>query len=137
MLLAYVRGFLKPDYPQGVVSVVRERLMLAALSAEAQTPILLQQLVSQSAFAPLFRPDNAKVMLERMTEAFGQLLARSEMNLNLAPEELSKKSQAMLQLLESLNTSGFYDQLRQAAEKSIRKVGFDKIGPVNEQSSRH
>jgi len=127
MVLAYLRGFLLPNYEHGLVSVIREKVVLAALSSEVQSEVMKSQLIAQAAFAPILKPDAAKQMYERMAHAFTSLLNRSEMNLLQVPEELSKKSQAMLQLLEKLEQTGFFQRLNESSSRTLNKMGWDKI----------
>lgn len=129
MVLAYLRGLLKPDYAHGVTSVIRERVVLMALGNEAQIGVVLGQLLAQASFAPILRADAAQDMYKKMAESFTHLLQKAELNLLLAPPELSKKSRAMLQLFEHLQKTSFFEQLNKVSERALRKAGFDLDAP--------
>lgn len=68
MVLLYMRGLLKPDYPHGVKSVAREEMLLLALSLELAANSQLHNLMVQAAFAPLIDPRKANVVARNMSE---------------------------------------------------------------------
>lgn len=123
-----------PDYEHGLVSVIRERVVLMALASEAQVDILCQQLATQAAFAPILRADAAKKMYERMASMFANLALKREMNLFLVPEEMSKKSRTMLQLLKHLEKTDFFDKLNKASDRVLKTMGLEpeKLNRRNE-----
>lgn len=50
LVLAYLRGVLKPDYPNGLKSIIRENLIIAAIEREEMSETFSKQLLF---FSPL------------------------------------------------------------------------------------
>jgi hypothetical protein len=65
MLLAYLRGLLKPRYDQGMRSVLRESLVLEALSMELDADFIGLQTQIQAAYGPLLQPKAAKELIHK------------------------------------------------------------------------
>jgi DNA-binding GntR family transcriptional regulator len=65
MLVAYLRGLLKPDYPNGSRSVVRENFILQALSRELDADELVARLQQQGTFVSLLTHNNANNLLKQ------------------------------------------------------------------------
>ena len=64
MLIAYLRGLLKPDYPQGVRSIIRENFILQALSRELEANELLTRIRHEGTFISLLTHANANKLLK-------------------------------------------------------------------------
>jgi len=64
MLVAYLRGLLKPDYPQGARSVIRENFILQALSRELDGNELMARIQHEGTFVSLVSHDNANKLLK-------------------------------------------------------------------------
>ncbi len=64
MLVAYLRGLLKPDYPQGIRSVIRENFILRALSRELDAKEMLARIEHEGTFVALLTHDNANKLLK-------------------------------------------------------------------------
>lgn len=64
MLVAYLRGLLQPSYDNGIRSVVRENLILQALSLELEADELLSRTQMEAAYAPLMKGTNANNLLK-------------------------------------------------------------------------
>lgn len=61
MMLAYRRGLLKPDYPQGIRSMLRERMVLDMLEMELSADYFRNaSLLAACAWAPSIDPKRAK-----------------------------------------------------------------------------
>lgn len=60
MVLAHLRGLLKPYYDQGPVSVIRENIVLEALSRELDIKFHLERLEHDRAFASLVKVEDAR-----------------------------------------------------------------------------
>lgn len=65
MLVAYLRGLITPGYPHGIRSVIRENLILQAISLELEADALLNRVVTESAYAPLMQGNNANNLLKQ------------------------------------------------------------------------
>jgi hypothetical protein len=65
MLVAYLRGLLKPDYPQGVRSIIRENFILQALSRELDANELISRVQHAGTFVTLLTHDNANKLLKQ------------------------------------------------------------------------
>lgn len=64
MLLAYLRGLLKPDYPQGARSIIRENFILQAISRELDGNELMARIQHEGTFVALISHDNANKLLK-------------------------------------------------------------------------
>lgn len=64
MLLAHLRGLLSPRYEHGLQSVIKENMILAALSVEADVDMLLHKLHVDCAFAGQVTAAGAKSLME-------------------------------------------------------------------------
>lgn len=65
MLVAYLRGLLKPDYPQGLRSIIRENFILQALSRELDARELVARVEQQGTFIALINHTNANKLLKQ------------------------------------------------------------------------
>jgi len=65
MLLAYLRGHLKPKYDQGTRSLLRENIILEAISTELDVQSVQLQTSIHAAYAPLLQPDAAKELINK------------------------------------------------------------------------
>lgn len=65
MLVAYLRGLLKPDYPQGVRSIIRENFILQALARELDANELITRMQHEGTFISLLTHDNANKLLKQ------------------------------------------------------------------------
>lgn len=64
MLVAYLRGLLKPDYPQGVRSIIRENFILQALARELDASEAMARIKHEGTFVTLLTHDNANKLLK-------------------------------------------------------------------------
>jgi hypothetical protein len=64
MLVAYLRGLLKPDYKQGIRSIIRENFILQALARELDANEMIMRLKHEGSFIPLLTHDNANKLLK-------------------------------------------------------------------------
>jgi len=103
MLLAYLRGLLKPDYPQGTSSIIREELILAALKNEIDVDLIKYQTLITSSFVTLFKHDSAS---KTMTELFGTVKTIRCLLLNEKQEHKPKGIDASIKLYHALDKSG-------------------------------
>ena len=82
MLVAYLRGLLKPDYPQGIRSIIRENFILQALSRELDADELLARVQHEGTFTALLTHDNANKLLKQQDKmlslAFDNLRHKTE-----------------------------------------------------------
>ncbi|MFN5249853.1 MAG: hypothetical protein ACK5DE_02300 [Bacteroidota bacterium] len=65
MLVAYLRGLLKPDYPQGIRSIIRENFVLHAISRELDASELMARVAHEGTFVTLLTHDNANKLLKQ------------------------------------------------------------------------
>jgi len=64
MLVAYLRGLLKPDYPQGLRSIIRENFVLQALARELDANEMMARVAHEGTFVTLLTHDNANKLLK-------------------------------------------------------------------------
>jgi hypothetical protein len=78
MLLAYLRGLLKPTYDQGTRSVLRENIILDALSMELDAHALERRTQLYSAYVSLMNPAAAKELMVKQQTTLQNLRYLSE-----------------------------------------------------------
>ena len=109
MVLLYLRGLLKPDYPQGNRSIAREDLLLQAVSAETTATAQLAEINLQAAFASLFNPKSAPSMLDKLSSAVNRLTAMSTLDF-VAARQVARKAagsvESMAKLYDALVKGG-------------------------------
>lgn len=86
MLVAYLRGLLKPDYPQGIRSVIRENFILQALARELDAEELLMRVKHEGSFISILTHENANKLLKHQEKmlslAFDNLKHKNKKNTN-------------------------------------------------------
>lgn len=88
MLVAYLRGLLKPDYPNGVRSIIRENFILEALSRELNAREMMARIAHEGTFITLLTHDNANKLLKHQDK----MLSLSFDNLRHKADKRSNKS---------------------------------------------
>lgn len=73
MLLAYLRGLLRPGYVQGIRSQVREEVILAALDKEQQAAYNADLLALDASMLIKIKPEAADRHYKRLGEAAFQI----------------------------------------------------------------
>lgn len=64
MMVAYLRGLLKPDYPNGIRSVIRENLVLQALDRELEAQEVVTRISMESNYVSIMRAEQANKLLK-------------------------------------------------------------------------
>ncbi len=64
MLVAYLRGLLKPDYPNGDRSIFRENMILQSIAREQEANEIIRTISNESNYAPLLAPLQANKLLK-------------------------------------------------------------------------
>lgn len=64
MLVAYLRGLLKPDYPNGIRSIIRENFILQALARELDAKELMARLRHEESYVALLNHESANKLLK-------------------------------------------------------------------------
>lgn len=124
---AYLRGLLKPYYDQGTLSIVREELILDALSAEMDRDMDKQVLAAQTAMAAFVRDkkDYFKKIYNHIYE-FRRKLEYSVKEVG-AEEGLTKDP-------EVIRLTKMYKRMEESGElDEIEKI-HDEIEKAHEQS---
>jgi hypothetical protein len=65
MLVAYLRGLLKPDYPFGQRSIIRENFVLSALSREQEANEIITRVSHETGYAALLSSTQANKLLKQ------------------------------------------------------------------------
>jgi hypothetical protein len=120
MLLAHLRGLLKPYYVQGARSIFAERLMLRTLAAEIESDYESRFMIMQSSFAPLTSGNNAQNMWAEMAGGFSGVVDRALLEFSRTPARVSRDAKGLVALFNSLVSSGFFDRLNEASEEALR-----------------
>ena len=109
MLLAYLRGELKPTYSQGMRSMLRESLILEALSSELDVKYLEGKVALNASFIPLLETKSAREMVHKQQLSLENLRHLSEFDDRMTGvnESIEEGDEADLrQLYESLEEAG-------------------------------
>ena len=64
MLVAYLRGYLKPDYANGLRSILRENLILEALARELDAEEVVTRIQTEAHYASLMDGAKANKLLK-------------------------------------------------------------------------
>lgn len=109
MLLAYLRGLLKPHYDQGIRSILRESLVLEALSMELDAEYVAFQTQVHAAYAPLLQPKAAKELMNKQQITMQNLryLAEFDDRITTMTETISATEQSdLVALYRALEDAG-------------------------------
>jgi len=126
MLLAHLRGLLKPYYDQGIRSIIAERATLMALGAEIQAGYESQLLVMQSSFASLTQGQDAKKLFSELGNQYHGVVDRGMLNFSRVKGQVSAEAKGLISLFETLNQSGFFDDLNRSTDKTLREMGWKR-----------
>ena len=97
MLVAYLRGLLLPDYPNGIRSVVRENFILESINRELGASELVDRVNLEASYASLIKPNFANKLLKQQDKMLS--LAHEKYN-----HVISKNTE-----FENYNVSGLDD----------------------------
>jgi len=109
MLLAYLRGLLEPEYDQGLRSILRENMILDALSMQLDTELVKTQTLVQAAYAPLLEPKAARELMNKQQVTLQNLRYLSEFDdrISSMTEGITTGEQAdLITLYEALEEVG-------------------------------
>lgn len=109
MLLSYLGGgaadIIKPDYPHGIRSILRETLLIHAFQMKEMAGLRLDKLMLETQFAALMSPESASSVLRRHMQTANWLTRIHMMELHAkAPVFLSHQS--LVKLYAALNSAG-------------------------------
>ena len=117
MVLAHMRGLLKPDYPQGMQSWIREKYVLEALEREASGHGFMTRAIIDGASLPVCSPESRQRTYHRAVSFTMQATAL----LQCAPYDyvlkLSEKTQnwseikKIASLFKVLKKTNFYEMM--------------------------
>lgn len=110
ILLAGLRGLLKPTYEQGVASILRENLMIDLMEAEMETSAAIDRMHIDAAFAMHFKPQAIKTMLSQMRQRHKYLYLIKEMDSSGLEWLEHGRVDALLQLYHALEKAGIIVQ---------------------------
>jgi hypothetical protein len=104
MVLAHLRGLLLPDYKQGLRSVARENMVLAAIDYEMTADTMRDQSMLQASFSSFISPTKATESLRQM---MGTLRRLSELSmLNTKWQAIPEAEASLFKLFEALEKAG-------------------------------
>lgn len=103
LLLAYLRGLLKPDYSQGLLSRLREQMVLDALALEKDIAFALASTQLEASFSSQFSPAGARGVLQNCVKTLSRLkrLAEFDVLANQVPE-MRGSVDALVKLYQAL-----------------------------------
>lgn len=83
MLIAYLRGLLLPDYPNGIRSIIRENYILQALNREIGASELVDRIKMESSFVPAIESGSK---INNLLKQLDKMLSLAYENLSHAPQ---------------------------------------------------
>ncbi len=117
LLLAYLRGsqdLVRPGYPNGVRSGIRENFILSAIDLEATAKHgLLQEQLMITLMAPALKPsalESIAAQVRAMVNYWQQLLL---MNGSARPPRSQGSVDALAKVYQALKKSTFFDMIRE------------------------
>lgn len=126
MLLAYRRGLLKPDYPNGFQSKLREKLMLDMLDMELASDLLNKRAdvvngIYSTHIDPKKITDAVELMQEQVTEACK--LKEYDINyLSRKRKELSSDKYNLAKAFTALKERGIIKSFQQHVNNVLKKI---------------
>lgn len=118
MLLAHLRGLLKPGYKHGVKSVLAEDLILRAVEVEISVDMERSFMLAQSCFAPLVG-SGANKLYKDTSNGFAELHRKALMKFDSV---LRKAAMGAAATYKALEESGFFDKLNAETDKLLAKM---------------
>jgi len=110
LLQAYLRGLIKPDYQQGIRSIIREELVLHAVMCEELSNNLINTINLASSIIPMAKePGNLIEELQDKLKLSKGL--RSYITDNKPTRETFKDAESSAKLFLALEEAGLFDSL--------------------------
>ena len=107
MILAFLRGLLKPYYLQGSRSVAAENLVLEALALKEVARHGCEQVMMQAAFSEKFADKRVPELMREFGRSLRRLSELSMLNISWqANAEARGKVESILELYEALEKAG-------------------------------
>ena len=109
MLLAYLRGLLRPKYDQGLRSILRENVLLEALSTQLDVDFVTTQTLAHASYAAALQPEGAKELITKQRSALQNLryLAEFDDRVKSIVESMSSGEHAdLITLYNALEEAG-------------------------------
>lgn len=107
---AYLRGLTRPDYPNGIKSVVREELILAAIDSEIQYQKMMDYTALRQAILPLIKQDNRKSFVTSITNGIDMAYGYKLMDLNVVlSKQKYKNVDELIKLYKILEKIGILE----------------------------
>jgi len=121
MLVAHLRGLLRPDYANGVMSVIREELVLQALAQETEGQHLHKQAVMSTSMMDCVAPqDRQRAVRQAMDNLrMGTALLRQEPYAKMVQQFKAHSLEANIAALKMLRHTDTFEILKQTLEKEI------------------
>ena len=123
MLLAHLRGLLKPNYPNGIYSCIREELVLQAISQETEGKHLHQQaLMSTSMMDVIDVKDRQRSLRSAMDNLrMGTALLRMESYAKLVRQFKAHSLEANIAALRMLEHTNVFDILETRLKQETKE----------------
>lgn len=118
MLLAHLRGLLKPGYKHGARSVLAEDLILRALEAEVSVDMERSFMIAQACFSPLSGV-GANKLYKDTRNGFSELHRKALMRFDSV---LRKEAMSAAATFKALEASGFFAKLNEETDKLLAKM---------------
>lgn len=117
MLVAYLRGYLKPDYAHGLRSIIRENFILQAISRELDANEVITRIQTEAGYASLMAPAQANTLLKHhdkmLSLAYGKLKHESAKD-NLSSKVDLKSIDKFIEVYRKLAAQGIVGEKQDA-----------------------
>lgn len=119
MLMAHLRGLLKPGYTNGYNSVIREELVLQALAQEVEAQGLMTQAQVSASMLEVLRPDaRSRAVRSAMDNlAMGTSLLRQEPYARIVRSVKAHSIEANIAAFDVLQSTDIFSKLRDNLKK--------------------
>ena len=119
MLLAHLRGLLKPNYPNGIMSVIREELVLQGLAQETEGQHLHKQALMATSMLSVVEPrDRQRSVRAAMDNLrMGTALLRMESYARIVRQFKAHSLEANIAALHMLQHTNVFSILKQTLDK--------------------
>ena len=111
IILAYLRdpSLIKPDYPNGVRSVLRENVLLQAVAADMDASEAAERLHIESAFACHLKPEASYDLMSQFTDSLRTYWDAKELNTGRRQKSATNvkgSATSIVKLYETLEKAG-------------------------------
>lgn len=130
MLLAYRRGLLKPDYPNGLQSRLREKVLLDSLDIELAAERMQTQIgLVHTVCAPHYGSEKLENVISRVNDKLDVLYRLKEYDVKYGARKSREEARSKFNLgqaFTALKERGIIKSFKNFVKKTLKKLNLDK-----------